>query len=147
MTPVSQRLADLSRHVAGEFQVAFGVHLRDVERLVAKASGRRFDAEHRPDLGGGGVPQLIRKPMTDARGLRRPFDRPAVAVPRVAVARGPFWILAAAVPLRWLHGRLPTGPLFPVAGGLRFAWREAERVGGPVQVRLEDLPGPWARCG
>jgi hypothetical protein len=31
VTTVSRRLADLPSDVAGQFQVAFGVHLRDVE--------------------------------------------------------------------------------------------------------------------
>lgn len=71
-------LSDLAGHVTREFQIAFGVHLGDVERLVAETCLRRLDAEEFPDFGAGRMAKLVREPVFHTGLFRRSFDCLAV---------------------------------------------------------------------
>ena len=77
----------LSGNLLCQFEISFGIDLRDVSRLMAADDLGCFQTETLSDFGRRRVSQSIGSPFLDVMLLAYPLNDSAIAVCRISLAR------------------------------------------------------------
>src|SRR5262249_2307391 len=105
-------------------EIVEAVDLRRLDALVSEHDPRHVPTELRAEPRGRVVPKLVWVPGRDASGLSCPGDRPAVALPAVALAGTAPGVELRAIDLGGLHGGLAQLALPLAEPAHRVLWAE-----------------------